>query len=623
MDSMALLLTYSKDMMDVAPQVCGEMTGYPYQIEWQAERAGRAFHEWICRHEIAAEDSASSDGESSVEKLVTDGHAHHHHGESSLADKNDYYACLGLGHLRWKATEEQIRRAYRRLVLKYHPDKNVGEVPAEEEDEDFKVLQKAYDVLYDLRKRRQYDSQDAFDDTIPADAEPKDFYATFGPVFERNGRWSTVQPVPELGGDDATPEHVNEFYNFWFEFKSWREFPGEDEHNLDEAECREEKRWMERENERARAKLKKDEMKRIGRLIDLGIKYDPRVKRQREAEKEAKKARKNAGKNKAAEEEAERQRQLKEAEEKAAEEAKAAAEVAKKEKAQREKEKKLLRKAKARLRAAADGKGWATVSEVEEVCTALGEDVVPGTARLNALCDVLEAPGCDGAALKQKLADVRNGVVDDSAAEAGGAAADAAAAAAEKAAAEAARLKAEKEAAAAAAEAAAAAAQPWTEKELALLQKGLRKYPAGAHDRWGSLAEYIGTRTAAEVVAQVKQKDARTAKPTSAVVAPAAPATPKSPADAAVSPAAADDDKSDTQTPKAGGGVDPALGAAGWSSAQQKALERAISIVPAALPPADRWAKIADMVQGKTVKECLARYKFLAQQLKAAKKATQ
>ena len=65
----------------------------------------------------------------------------------------------------------------------------------------------------------------------------------FGPAFRRNTRWSVVTPVPGLGEEGAPWEEVDRFYDFWFQFKSWREFPHPDEEDLEHAECREERRW--------------------------------------------------------------------------------------------------------------------------------------------------------------------------------------------------------------------------------------------------------------------------------------------------------------------------------------------------------------------------------------------
>jgi len=63
----------------------------------------------------------------------------------------DYYAVLGVEKT---ADIEQIKKAYRKLAVKYHPDKNPGDKAAEER---FKEITEAYAVLSDKEKRRQYD----------------------------------------------------------------------------------------------------------------------------------------------------------------------------------------------------------------------------------------------------------------------------------------------------------------------------------------------------------------------------------------------------------------------------------------------------------------------------------
>ncbi|MGH7321629.1 MAG: DnaJ domain-containing protein [Candidatus Rokuibacteriota bacterium] len=65
--------------------------------------------------------------------------------------EKDYYAILGL---QPGATEEEIRKAYRRLALEWHPDRNPG---ASEAEERFKEISEAYAVLVDPSKRRDYD----------------------------------------------------------------------------------------------------------------------------------------------------------------------------------------------------------------------------------------------------------------------------------------------------------------------------------------------------------------------------------------------------------------------------------------------------------------------------------
>ncbi len=65
--------------------------------------------------------------------------------------KRDYYEVLGVGR---NASEEEVKRAYRKLAVKFHPDKNPDDPHAEEK---FKELGEAYDVLMDSDKRAAYD----------------------------------------------------------------------------------------------------------------------------------------------------------------------------------------------------------------------------------------------------------------------------------------------------------------------------------------------------------------------------------------------------------------------------------------------------------------------------------
>src|SRR5213075_2331462 len=70
---------------------------------------------------------------------------------SVAATKRDYYEILGVTRT---ATVEEIKRSYRRLAMKYHPDRNPGDAEAEVR---FKECAEAYEVLSDDGKRRRYD----------------------------------------------------------------------------------------------------------------------------------------------------------------------------------------------------------------------------------------------------------------------------------------------------------------------------------------------------------------------------------------------------------------------------------------------------------------------------------
>ncbi len=64
----------------------------------------------------------------------------------------DYYGVLGLD---GRASREEIKRAFRRLALRYHPDRNPGN--QKQAEEQFKEINEAYEVLIDESRRREYD----------------------------------------------------------------------------------------------------------------------------------------------------------------------------------------------------------------------------------------------------------------------------------------------------------------------------------------------------------------------------------------------------------------------------------------------------------------------------------
>ena len=68
-----------------------------------------------------------------------------------MSEKRDYYEVLGVGR---DADDAQIKKAYRKLAKKYHPDTNAGNADAEKK---FKEITEAYDVLSDKEKRKMYD----------------------------------------------------------------------------------------------------------------------------------------------------------------------------------------------------------------------------------------------------------------------------------------------------------------------------------------------------------------------------------------------------------------------------------------------------------------------------------
>ncbi|KAI1296434.1 DnaJ-domain-containing protein [Xylaria venustula] len=234
----------------------------------------------------------------------------------------DHYQVLGLSKYRWKATEEQIKRAHRKKVLKHHPDKKAAQ-GSTEDDNFFKCIQKATEVLLDPVKRRQFDSVDEKADVDPPtkkEAAKGNYYKLWNRVFKSEARFSKIQPVPLFGDENATKEDVDNFYNFWYNFDSWRSFEYLDEDVPDDNENRDQKRHMERKNANARKKKKAEDNTRLRKMLDECSAGDERIKKFRQAAnaaKNKKKFEKEAAEAKAKED----ARLKKEAEEKAAKEA--------------------------------------------------------------------------------------------------------------------------------------------------------------------------------------------------------------------------------------------------------------------------------------------------------------
>lgn len=73
--------------------------------------------------------------------------------------------------------------------------------------------------------------------------------------------------MPKLGDEQSTFDEINDFYSFWYDFDSWREFSYLDEESKESASDRDERRWIDKQNKAARAKRKKEETARLRQLV--------------------------------------------------------------------------------------------------------------------------------------------------------------------------------------------------------------------------------------------------------------------------------------------------------------------------------------------------------------------
>ena len=116
--------------------------------------------------------------------------------------KRDYYEVLGVDK---NASADEIKKAYRKLAIKYHPDRNPDNAEAEEK---FKEAAEAYDVLHDEQKRKQYDQ---FGFNAPGGAfgggfgagqgfSMDDIFSMFGDVFGGHSGFGGFEGFSGFGG---------------------------------------------------------------------------------------------------------------------------------------------------------------------------------------------------------------------------------------------------------------------------------------------------------------------------------------------------------------------------------------------------------------------------------------
>ncbi|KPM11685.1 dnaJ-like protein subfamily C member 2-like protein, partial [Sarcoptes scabiei] len=170
----------------------------------------------------------------------------------------DHYKVLALSKKRIDATESEIKKSCKPIILQNTNFYVLFNRLRQNIDPDchyFFCITKAYEILSDPTKRRSYDMK---------------------------------KPVPLLGEKDSSFDEINNFYNFWYNFESWREYSYLDEEEKEKGENRYERRYIEKQNKAARNQRKKEEMQRIRQLVDNAYQCDPRVSRFKEDEKKRK-----------------------------------------------------------------------------------------------------------------------------------------------------------------------------------------------------------------------------------------------------------------------------------------------------------------------------------------------
>lgn len=545
--------------------------------------------------------------------------------------RQDHYKVLGLTKARYRASDDHIKSAYRKIVLKHHPDKRKAQGEEIRTDDDyFTCITMAYETLGNTIKRRSYDSVDPeFDNAIPHGNELKqDFFEVFPYYFDLNSRWSEKRKVPKIGNTDSPREHVERFYSFWYDFKSWREYSYEDEEDKEKCQDRDERRYVDKMNKAERLRKKKEEMSRIRQLVDLAYNADPRIAKFKQEDKERKLAMKKAKQTAAQqrkEEEEKILRELQEAKEKADAEEKARLDA---KRLEREAQKKILKKERKTFRDTCKANNYFTQND---------EEILKHMQAIETICETLSAIELEelNKNLKNNGRQAFTKALNDS------------------------QTKIEEEKKSVLETYMQRVpnqldgnnsnrAPDWTNDNLHLLIKAVNLFPAGTNQRWDVVANFINQHgsfpdnskkfNAKVVLAKAKDLqntdfsknnlkeaankqafDNMKKEKRNVVLVDESGISKKIDEEKPIKSKKNKSDNSDAVN----GSQNLANGdikvEKPWTATEQQLLEQALKTYPASSP--ERWDRIAECVPDRSKKDCMKRYKELVEIVKAKKAA--
>ncbi|KAI0875350.1 DnaJ domain-containing protein [Hypoxylon argillaceum] len=245
----------------------------------------------------------------------------------SSPKKTDYYQLLGVDRT---ATDDEIKKAYRKKALELHPDRNFGDV--DNATRKFAEVQAAYEVLSDAQERAWYDSHsdailrgddpadfDAapeyhnvrltttddiytlmgrFNKSVPRDDSPTSFFTILRETFDRLAEgeyaaadWEGGLPpteYPSFGESTDGDSVAKAFYSRWSAFSTRLGFSWKDKWRLSDAPDRRVRRLMEKENKRLRDDAVREFNDAVRSLVIFVRKRDPRYvpNNQSEAERQ-------------------------------------------------------------------------------------------------------------------------------------------------------------------------------------------------------------------------------------------------------------------------------------------------------------------------------------------------
>lgn len=205
------------------------------------------------------------------------------------------------------ADESQIRTAYKKLALRWHPDKNLDDVDTAKTE--FQFVQQAYEVLSDRQERAWYDNhreqilrggnKDFEDNCLDVyqyftttcfkgySDDDGGFYAVYRKVFETIAKEDIefiddkeeFCDIPTFGTSSSSyNDVVGPFYSYWLGYSTKKSFVWLDLHKIQDVRERRIYKFMEKENKKIRVKAKQERNEEVRALVSFVRKRDRRVR---------------------------------------------------------------------------------------------------------------------------------------------------------------------------------------------------------------------------------------------------------------------------------------------------------------------------------------------------------
>lgn len=263
--------------------------------------------------------------------------------------KRDYYELLGVERI---ATDDELKKAYRRKALELHPDRNYGN--EEGATKLFAEIQAAYEVLSDPQERAWYDSHRdvllrgdsagaengeeysynmklttadevlklmmRFNKNVEYSDAPSGFFGGLHDFFKGLAKeedvacqWQDLDfdDYPEFGlKEDEYEDIVRPFYSAWSGFSTKKSYSWKDQYRLSDAPDRRIRRLMEKENQKIRDEAIAEFNDAVRSLVAFVRKRDPRVQNNQKSDAERQKALRESAAAQAARAKAKRQQEL-------------------------------------------------------------------------------------------------------------------------------------------------------------------------------------------------------------------------------------------------------------------------------------------------------------------------